>query len=70
MYHLYRNEMLLLHTEHYLKAVDIGEQVRRDDSDRIEIRDDKGKLVSRLAHSYEYTEDPAWRWKQGLRLVK
>ena len=62
--------MLLLHTEHYLKAVDVGESIKRDDTDKIEIRDDKGKLVARLAHSYEHTDDPAWRWKQGLRLVK
>jgi hypothetical protein len=70
MYHLYRNGMLLMHTEHYLKAVDVGEEVKRDDTDRIEILDDKGNLVARLAYDYECCEDASWRWKQGLRLVK
>lgn len=70
MYHLYRNGMLLLHTEHYLKAIDVGEEVQRDDSDRIEIRGDKGELIARLAHSYESRDDSEWRWKQGLRAVK
>lgn len=69
MYHLYRNGMLLLHTEYYLKAVDVGEEVQRDDCDRVEIRDDKGDLVARLAYSYEDCDDSSWRWKQGLRAV-
>lgn len=70
MYHLYRNDMLLMHTEDYLEAIMVGEELQRDGYDRIEIKDDKGRLLSRMAYCYEHCEDPEWRWKPGIHPVK
>jgi len=70
MYHLYRNDQLLMHAEEYLTACTTGEQLQRDRYDRIDIRDDKGRIVARLAHAHDTANSSEWAWKEGLRVVK